>query len=58
MKFMKDDDLLTHEKKKKILQNIEDVYEMITNSHYNNKQSRGYDIDTDIAITDNKSKVS
>ena len=58
MKLMRDNDLLTEEKKKKILQNIEDIYEMTDNSYSNNKRSRGDDSDTDIDITNSNSKAS
>ena len=58
MKFMKENDLLTDEKKKSIIQNIEDVYEMITNSHSTKKRSRGVDSEVDNQITNSNSKVS
>ena len=58
MKFMKENDLLTDENKKSILRHIEDVYEMITNSHSTKKRSRGVDSEVDNQITNSNSKAS
>ena len=57
-RFMKENDLLTDEKKRNIVQDIEDVYEMITNSHSTNKRSRGGGSYLDSQITTSISKVS
>ena len=58
MSFLKDNDLLTDEKKKEILKNIEEVYGMITNTHSNNKRNREEDSDSEFVIPNSNSKVS
>ena len=58
MIFLKENDLLTKEKKHKILQNIEEVHEMITDTHKNNKRSREEDSDTGVVVTNYNGKVS
>ena len=58
LKFMKENDLLTDEKKKSIVENIEEVYDLITNSHSTKKRSRGDDSEIDNQITNSNSKVS
>jgi len=40
MSFLKDNELLTEEKKKEILRNIKEVYSLITNTRSNNKRNR------------------
>ena len=56
--FRKDNRLLTEDKKALILRNIEEVYEMITNTHGNKKRSRDENIDTDVIVTNSNSNVS
>ena len=55
LKFMKENDLLTEEKKINIVRDIEDVYEMITKSHSTKKRSRAEDAEVD---NNSNSKVS
>ena len=56
LKFMKENDLLTDEKKNNIVCNIEDVYEMITKSHSTKKRSRADDVE--VVDNNSSSKVS
>ena len=58
MSFLKDNDLLTEEKKQVILKNIEEVYGMITNTHSNNKRNREEDSYADVVVHNSNSKVS
>ena len=58
LQFMKENDLLTDLKKKNILQNIEDVYEMITNSLSTKKRSRVDETEIDNQNTNSNSQVS
>ena len=58
LKFMKENDLLTDEKKSTIIHNIEEVYEMITNSHSSKKRSRGEHSEVMNQNTNSNSKVS
>lgn len=55
MSFLKDDGLLTEEKKGLILQNIEEVYIMTTNTHGNKKMNRDDYSDTDLIVTNSNS---
>ena len=58
LQFMKENDLLTDSKKKNIIKNIEDVYELITNSHSNKKRSRDDQTEVDNHNTNSNSGVS
>ena len=58
MSFLKDNDLLTEEKKQVILKNIEEVYGMITNTHSNNKRNREEDSYAEVVVHNSNSKVS
>ena len=58
MAFLKENDLLTPEKKVSIVRNIEEVYEKITNWHGVKKRSRDDDSDREEIINNYNSKVS
>ena len=58
MSFLKYNELLTEEKKKEILRNIEEVYSLITNTHSNNKRNRKDDDETEVIVTNYSSNVS
>lgn len=56
--ILKDNDMLTKEKKREILRNIEEVYSLITKTHSNSKRNRDDDDETDITVTNCNSNVS
>ena len=58
LQFMKENNLLTDFRKKNIIKNIEDVYELITNSHSNKKRSRDDQTEVDNHNTNSNSQVS